>query len=919
MNLFGDSLKKKLKDAEVDVRKPALFYEGDLFFQITEDRGGLVLKVVNRKGQVVTDYLAENYPVNLRNVLHFYRFYKARDAEMVYLADNPSIIRLITLCDNLVNGKMEMIEVKDVTLDVYLHISRQNMDYYATTFTASNTTYYVENFKMLSDEYIISGNIIYPITPIGARFSLLHEFIQSMPVNKINQYLSVFYSYFENVKLTYEMRHCQIIYRDEHKKMLKPTILINGFLEDKSLSFKVIHSVSDFDSDLTRDIKLYYIAELDKRGILSLWNVVYKKTESDIKKIHKSLYPYCKTKDEWEKLRDSIDSFILPKYLVSKFLDNCLPGLSLNYRVVGAKNLEKIDIKRIHPRIRMLVSYGVNFFLGVPKVQIGDVEYNLAEFLRKYQNNEFIDLSNLGKGIINNKLLKRLKRLCEEVDKKTGQFKFSFFDIPEIEKLLNCQLEGKEIKPVKAFYEGMAELSKQPSLSPNVNAKLRGYQEEGLKWLYYLYQNNRNGCLADDMGLGKTLQVIALLALVQKELQQPAIIIMPNSLIFNWENELKRFAPQLSYYVYYGKNRNLEDAFKANLILTTYTIVRLDAQRLKDFSFHYVILDESQAIKNYDAKTTKAVRLLNGSHKLALSGTPIENNVTELYSLFSFLEPTMFGDFKKFKEKYLAPIMDGAKTVTNELRTRVFPFILRRMKEDVLNDLPDLSENVVYVEMNENQKKLYEVKRKIALGLIGNSKMQVSFFETLSELRRIASIPEVVSNGKITSPKADLLTDRICQALQGGKKKVVVFFHYLGGIETMRKRLDEYHIGYDIIIGETHNRKRVIEKFNTDEKCRVLMMTLKTGGVGLNLTVADTVFIYEPWWNKAAEIQGIDRLHRIGQKQKVFSYSIIAKDSIEERILELQKLKTDLCNEIIMADKKDGKILSEEDMKYLLG
>ena len=918
MNLFGDSLKKKLRDAEVEVRKPAMFYEGDLYFQITEDRGGHVLKVVNKKGQVVTDYLAENYPINLRNVLHFYRFYKARDAEMVYLADNPSIIRLITLCDNLVNGKMEMIEVKDVALDIYLHISRQNLEYYVATFSASNMTNFVENFKMLSDEYIISGNIIYPINPIGARFSLLHEFTQSMPVSKINQYLSVFYSYFVNVKLTFEMRHCQIIYRDDHRQMLKPTILINGFLEDKSLSFKVIHSVPDFDSDLTEDIKLYYVAELDRRGILSLWNVVYKKPESDIRKIHKSLYPYCKTREEWEDLRDSIDSFILPKHLVSRFLDYCLPALSLNYRVVGTKNLEKVAIKRVHPRIRMVVSYGVNFFLGVPKVQIGDVEYNLAAFLRKYQNNEFIDLSNLEKGIINKKLLNRLKRICEGVDKKTGQYKFSFFDVPEIEKLLNCQLEGKEIKPVRAFYEGMAELSSQPSLSPNVNARLRRYQEEGLKWLYYLYQNNRNGCLADDMGLGKTLQVIALLILVQKELLQPAIIIMPNSLIFNWENELKRFASQLSYYVYYGKNRDLEEAVKADLILTTYTIVRLDAQKLKDFSFHYVILDESQAIKNYDAKTTKAVRLLNGSHKLALSGTPIENNLTELYSLFCFLEPTMFGDFKKFKEKYLVPIMAGAKGVTNELSTRVFPFILRRMKEDVLNDLPDLSENVIYVEMNEHQKKLYEVKRKIALGLIGNSKMQVSFFETLSELRRIASIPEVVSNGKIPSPKADLLIDRICQTLQGGKKKVVVFFHYLGGIETMMKKLDEYHIGYDIITGETHNRKRIIEKFNNDEKCRVLMMTLKTGGVGLNLTVADTVFIYEPWWNKAAEIQGIDRLHRIGQKQKVFSYSIIAKGSIEERILELQELKTDLCNEIIRADKNGGKLLTEEDMKYLL-
>ena len=918
MNLFGDKLKRKLQDAQVEVKKPVQFYKGDLFFQITEDRGGLVLKVVNKKGQVITDYLAENYPVNLRNVLHFYRFYKVKDADMVYLADNPSIIRLITLCDNLVTGKMEKISVKDVALDMYLHISRHNLDYYAATFSAANMAEFVENFKMLSEEYIISGNVIYPITPIGARFSLLHEFIQSIPINKIEQYLSVFYSYFENVKLTVDMRHYHIVYRDEHAKMMKPAILINGFQDDMSLSIKVINSVPEYDADLTEDIKLYYIAKLDRRGILTLSKVVFKKSEKDIVKIHKTLYPYCKTKDEWEDLRETIDSFILPKHLASKFLEKCLPALSLKYRVVGIKNLGDIKIKPIRPRIRMLVSYGVDFFYGVPMVQIGDVEYNLAEFLRKYQNNEFIELSNLEKGIINNKVLKRLKRLCDGVDRKTGEFKMSFFDLPEIERLLNCRLEGKDIKPVRSFYEGMTELGNQPPLSPDVNAKLRAYQEEGLKWLYYLYQNNRSGCLADDMGLGKTLQTIALLALVQKDQQQPAIIIMPNSLIFNWENELKRFAPQLSYSVYYGKNRDLDEAFKANIILTTYTIVRLDIKKLKERSFHYIILDESQAIKNYDAKTTKAVCLLNGTHKMALSGTPIENNLTELYSLFTFLEPAMFGDFKKFKDNYLAPIMEGSQSVTEELRARVFPFIMRRMKEDVLNDLPDLSENVIYVEMNEKQKKLYEVKRKIALGLIGNSKMQVSFFESLSELRRIASIPEVVSNGLIPSPKADLLTDRICQALEGGKKKVVVFFHFLGGIETIGKRLQEYHIGYETITGETRNRKRIVEKFSTDENCRVLLMTLKTGGVGLNLTVADTVFIYEPWWNKAAEIQGIDRLHRIGQKQKVFSYSIIAKDSIEERILELQNIKIDLCNEIIRADKNGGKLLTEEDMKYLL-
>ena len=915
MNLFGDSLKEKLKTANVAIRKPTSFYKGDLFFQIATVNGLLVLKVVDKTGQVVSDYLTECYSPDIRNVLHFYRYSKAKNAEMVYLADSPSLIRLVTLCENIVNERMEHIIVEEITLEIFLHVTRQSLDSYTTSFTAANNTTYVERFQMLSEEYMMAGNKIYPVTPIGSRYALLHEFIQSIPMAMVEQFLSVFYSYFENVRLTFEMRQYQIIYKNTTKKT-QTTIVLNELDEDKTLSLRVLQALPNFDLDIMADIKLLYAAQLDKRGVLILDKVGYQKSSGDINKIHQMMKPFCKKTWEWRALMVSDDSFSLPKHIATKFMAQCLSQLSIIYRIVGTKKLKDYVFKPIKPQIRMIVSYGVNYFYGKPMVQIGNVEYNLVEFLKKYQAKEYIELANQEKGLIDKGFLRKLKRICEESDKKTGEIKMSFFDMPEIEKLLGQKLEGDELSYVRSFYEGMAKLSMQPQPKPKVNAILRNYQQEGVKWLYYLYKHNRNGCLADDMGLGKTLQTISLMTLVQSDSTKPSLIIMPNSLLFNWEYELKRFAPQLNYCVYYGKERDLEKALKTSLILTTYTIVRNEIKTLSQWPFHYIILDESQAIKNFDAQTSKAMRLLDGSHRLALSGTPIENNLTELYSLFSFLEPTMFGDIKQFNERFLSPIMSGNKQVTSELRARVYPFIMRRMKEEVLNDLPDLTENVIYVEMGEEQKKLYEIKRKIALGLIGDSKMQVTFFETLSELRQIASIPEVYTSGKIMSPKAEMLTNHILQTAAAGKK-MVVFFHYLGGIETMRKRLEDAHIDYDIITGKTRNRKAVIERFNMEKECQVLMMTLKTGGVGLNLTVADTVFIYEPWWNKAAELQGIDRLHRIGQTRKVFSYSLIAKDSIEERILELQRKKTDLCNDIIRSDKIDGKLLSGDDMRFL--
>ena len=339
-----------------------------------------------------------------------------------------------------------------------------------------------------------------------------------------------------------------------------------------------------------------------------------------------------------------------------------------------------------------------------------------------------------------------------------------------------------------------------------------------------------------------------------------------------------------------------------------------------------MILDESQNIKNTTTQTTQATLVLHAEHRLALSGTPVENNLTELYSLFRFLNPTMFGSLDDFNSRYTGPIQrDNDKDTLLSLRKKIFPFMLRRLKKDVLKDLPDRIEQTLFVEMSPEQHDFYERRRQYYYNQVrqtiaaeGIQKSQFVMFQALNELRRIASIPESLSDGHIKSPKLDLLTDTLLEAVANGHK-VVVFFNFIAGIEELSERLDQNGVDYACMTGSTRDRKSIVERFQNDPQCRVMLMTLKTGGVGLNLTAADTVFIFEPWWNKAAEEQAINRLHRFGQKAKVLSYSLITQQTIEEKIQLLQQQKAELFEGLIGADSSSAKHLSEDDINFILG
>ena len=438
------------------------------------------------------------------------------------------------------------------------------------------------------------------------------------------------------------------------------------------------------------------------------------------------------------------------------------------------------------------------------------------------------------------------------------------------------------------------------------------------------------------MGLGKTIQVIALLrACAGRGEKGLCLILCPKSVVYNWAAELDKFAPSLSYSIHYGAERDIDDLTAANdandangtihIVLSTYATLRRDIEQFLTLEFFYVILDESQNIKNLTSQTTSAVLSLKAKHRLAMSGTPIENNLQDLYSLFRFLNPSFFGSPQNFMAKYLRPIQeDEDEDALAGLKARIYPFILRRLKRDVLKDLPAKTEETAYIDLDDEQLSIYNRRRleykNMINGIINKgelSKSSLFIFKALSELRRLASVPEAEGEYAGPSAKRGYLVEQIVNLAENGHK-CLVFANFLAGVEMVSQDLAERGVVNLTMTGATGNRQALIHSFQNDPEIKVFIMTLKTGGTGINLTAADYIFIMDPWWNSAAESQAIDRSHRIGQINPVFCYRLIARNTIEERILELQKRKSDLAGALLSDDIGSLKNLSAEDISFLV-
>jgi SNF2 family DNA or RNA helicase len=458
--------------------------------------------------------------------------------------------------------------------------------------------------------------------------------------------------------------------------------------------------------------------------------------------------------------------------------------------------------------------------------------------------------------------------------------------------------------------------------------ELRPYQREGLGWLEYLRQFGFGGILADDMGLGKTIQVLALLQRRRSKRQAkgPSLIVVPRSLVFNWMQEASRFTPRLKVLDYTGPNRHgLRDEFsKYDLIVTTYGTMRSDVAELRSYEFDYAILDEAQAIKNADSQSAKAARLLRAKHRLAMSGTPIENHLGELWSIFEFLNPGMLGTSSVFKRA--AAGASGQDEEARKLLAKALrPFILRRTKQQVVSDLPEKIEQTLYCDLENGQRKLYDdllahyrstLLRKNTDEL-RTSKIEV--LEALLRLRQASCHPGLIDPNRIDEPaaKLDMLLPQLAEVVDEGHK-VLVFSQFTSFLAIVRKRLDEEGIVYEYLDGRTRNREERVERFQTDPACPVFLISLKAGGLGLNLTAAEYVYLLDPWWNPAVEAQAIDRSHRIGQTNTVFAYRLIVRDTVEQKIVDLQQKKRDLADAILSADSRLIQTLTRDDLEFLL-
>jgi len=578
------------------------------------------------------------------------------------------------------------------------------------------------------------------------------------------------------------------------------------------------------------------------------------------------------------------------------------------------------------------VTSGIDWFELSAAIDFGGVTADLPALLEALaKGSRSVELSDGSLGILPESLAAQIEPMAVLAQKHDGRLRYGRIQMA----LLDALLAGQPQSHVDEAFERIRdELSRgeRPEAEDEpegFQGTLRHYQREGLGWLSFLERMGLGGCLADDMGLGKTIQVLAMFVRRQTLLtaggiaHRPSLVIVPKSLVFNWIEEARKFAPSLRVLNYTGNARVDESAPLVNhdIILTTYGTLRRDIVNHREIEFDYVVLDEAQSIKNAASQAAKACRLLRARHRLALTGTPVENHIGELWSIFEFLNPGQLGSATRLK-RFLA----GGRTSSDVVARAVRPYLLRRTKTQVLSDLPEKTEQTLFCELGEEQRKAYDELREHyrlelsgRIGRMGIGRSRIAVLEALLRLRQTACHPGLVDPARLDDPaaKLDTLLEQLTEVIDEGHK-VLVFSQFTSFLSIVRRRLDERAITYEYLDGKTTDRQARVQRFQEDADCRLFLVSLKAGGQGLNLTAADYIYILDPWWNPAVEAQAVDRAHRIGQTRRVFAYRLIARDTVEEKIVALQDRKRELAESIVRADDTMVSSLTAEDVEMLL-
>ena len=599
----------------------------------------------------------------------------------------------------------------------------------------------------------------------------------------------------------------------------------------------------------------------------------------------------------------------------------------------GSENLKQFRFNTAKPSTKMYISSNTDWFDAKVEISFGEQKVSVQDIKNMLANKQqYVPLKDGSLGVLPEKWLNKYSLLFKVGEGSQQNLKLSKYHFSILDELYEQRDEEELIFQLEGKYEKIREKYSIADVPPpeHLTPILRPYQVSGFQWLNYLHDVQWGGILADDMGLGKTIQTLSFLQhLKEKNGSLVALVVCPTTLLYNWQNELKKFTPSLSFRIHHGGTRTKNQLFKepVEVIITTYGTLRSDIKMFSEVKFDYVILDESQAIKNPTSKVTKAACLLQATNKLCLSGTPLQNNTFDIYAQMNFLNPGMLGTVEYFKHNFSMPIDKfDEKEQKEHLRKFVFPFILRRTKEQVAKDLPEKQEMVLYCEMGAAQRKIYEAYRNDyrdkLIGMVeekGIQKSQLSILQGLMKLRQICDSPAIIKDETYPneSVKLEELTREIAENI--GDHKALVFSQFLGMLGLIKEQLTKLGIDYEYFDGGStiQEREKAIERFQNDSNCRVFLISLKAGGVGLNLTAADYVYIVDPWWNPAVEQQAIDRTHRIGQTKNIFAYRMICNDTVEDKILKLQDRKRSLAKELISDEEGFVKSLTKDDIAYL--
>ncbi len=618
------------------------------------------------------------------------------------------------------------------------------------------------------------------------------------------------------------------------------------------------------------------------------------------------------------------------------FLDAFATLKQHDIEIFGYNKLDALKYNPNKPIISMTVSSGLDWFDVNISVTFGNLTVSLKDLKKIVVAKEkYIKLSDGSIGILPEEWLQKHTHIFRSGDVGKSSIKVSKYQLSVIDSIYE-QLDHKSemVKNhdnIKKMLQEFKTIDKVDT-PKGIKATLRDYQKEGLNWLNFLDTFGFGGCLADDMGLGKTLQVITFFQYLKlkyrKKNKNPHLIIVPTSLIFNWLEEINKFCPSLSILDLTGgdRQRSTTDFKNHDLVITTYGTLLRDVVTLKEYMFDYVVLDESQAIKNPNSKRYKAVRSLQSKNRLVLTGTPVENNTFDIYAQMTFVNPGLLGNIANFKKEFATPIDKNKNNkVAEELSKLISPFLLRRTKDQVAKELPSKTEQILYCTMDKAQQSLYDAYRnkyrdylmgKIEDVGLGKSKMYV--LEGLTKLRQICDSPKLlkdVENYTAPSVKIEELATQLSE--KTGNHKVLVFSQFVKMLQLIKNRLDEINIPYEYLDGRTKNRQEKVANFQNNPNIRVFLISLKAGGTGLNLTAADYVYLVDPWWNPAVEAQAIDRCYRIGQDKKVMAYKMICKGTVEEKIVLMQAAKKQLSSDIIKTDESFVKALSKESIAEL--